>query len=258
MRFKLFLSLAGLLVLTGCASHGQKNELDPLEPINRATFKFNRAYDATILKPVAKLYTFVLPQFVRDGINNAYNNLAMIPTVGNDLLQFEFRYAIKDTWRFAINSTFGFAGVRDVASGSFGLPEHYNDFGTTLYKLGYKKSSYLMVPFLGPTTTRDAIGMTFDYFTMTPFPYIDNRGLVWGFWGLRYVDLRSQLFEQERLMDEAIDPYTFVRDAWFQHREYLINGQNQVSDTPSGTETSAKTDKTPAAGSEQLGGDYVD
>jgi phospholipid-binding lipoprotein MlaA len=259
MQLKSLLSLAGVFILSACTSSQGQNAVDPFEPVNRATFKFNRAFDATLLKPVAKLYITVLPQLVRDGVDNFFNNIAMIPTVGNDLLQGEFRYAIKDTWRFAVNSTIGVGGVFDVASRSFSLPAHYNDLGMTFYKWGYHQSSYFMVPFLGPSTIRDTAGISLEYFLMTPYPYIHDQGVVWGLWGLRYVDLRSQLFEHERLMEEAIDPYTFVRDAWLQHREYAIHGgQSQVLEQSTQPESVQQSDKGMSSQSAALGGDYVD
>lgn len=250
MQLRLFLSLAGGVILSACAQ-GQQS-VDPLEPLNRSTFKFNRAFDATVSKPLATLYQAALPQRVRDSVNNAFNNLATIPAVCNDVLQGEFRHAIKDTWRFAINSTLGVAGLFDVASTSFGLAPHYNDLGITFAKWGVRQSPYLMIPLLGPSTIRDAVGYGTEYFIMTPFPYIQDQGLVWGLWGLRYVDLRSQLFEQEQLMKEAMDPYTFVRDAWLQHRQYRINGEQP--ELVSGTQSEAMvTEK-----NDVLGQDYVD
>lgn len=239
--------LAGVAMLTASCSHQVQNPVDPFESINRSTFKFNQAYDATLLKPAAKVYAAVLPQLVRSGIDNVFNNIAMIPTVGNDLLQGEFRHAIKDTWRFAVNSTFGIAGVFDIAAKSFSLPPHYNDLGITFAKWGYRDSSYIVIPFLGPSTVRDTAGYSAEYFLMTPYPYIHDQGVVWGLWGLRYVDLRSQLFEREPLLQEAMDKYSFVRDAWLQHRQFRINGGDN-----------AEVASELQSGLVKEGGDYVD
>ncbi|MFC3909887.1 VacJ family lipoprotein [Legionella dresdenensis] len=216
-------ALASSMVLAGCIAKGT-NPDDPYESVNRKIHKFNMAFDATMLKPPARLYKAVIPGPVRAGINNAYNNINMIPTVGNDLLQGEWSYAIKDTWRFLVNSTFGVAGFFDVADQRFSLPPHSNDLGLTFAKWGDKKSPYIVLPFLGPSTIRDGMGNMFEYSIMTPYPYLKSDALIYGLLGLRYVDLRSQLFDTERLMDEALDPYAFVRDAYLQHRNYLING----------------------------------
>ena len=119
------------------ACHKGTNPVDPWEPFNRKVYAFNMAVDSAIIKPPAKLYKAVIPARVRKGINNAYNNLDMIPTVGNDLLQAQGKWAIKDTWRFIINSSLGVAGFFDVAA-TFSLPPHSNDLGLTLAKWGIK------------------------------------------------------------------------------------------------------------------------
>lgn len=219
-------TLISTLMLPACIHKGT-NPADPYEPINREIHKFNMAFDATFLKPPAKLYKAVLPAPIRSGINNAYNNVAMIPTVANDLLQAEWRYAIKDTWRFGINSTFGIAGIFDVADPHFGLPPHYNDMGLTFAKWGDKKSPYIVIPLLGPSTIRDGMGMIFDYTVLSPYVYINNDAVIWGLAALRYVDLRSQMFETERLMDQALDKYAFLRDAYLQHRNFRITGEQE-------------------------------
>ena len=199
------------------------NAVDPYESLNRKVFKFNRAFDATFLKPPAKLYVNVLPAPVRAGVNNFYNNINMLPTIANDLLQAHGQDAIKDFWRLVINSTLGIGGIFDPAS-TMSLPAHSNDLGLTFAQWGDQKSPYIIIPFLGPSTIRDGMGLFLDCTLFTPYPYLGNAGWVFGVLGLRYVDLRSQMFDTERLMAEAIDPYTFIRDAYLQHRNYLIVG----------------------------------
>ncbi len=122
-------------------------QMNPFESYNRKTHQFNMAFDATVLKPVAKIYKAVLPDFVRNGVNNFYNNINMLPTIANDLLQAEGQYAIKDTWRFLINSTMGIAGIFDVAPDLNCLP-----IVTTLVllcKMGRSKLSLNCHPFYG-------------------------------------------------------------------------------------------------------------
>lgn len=217
-------------LLSACTYKGT-NPVDPYEPINREIHKFNMAFDATMLKPPAKLYKAVVPEPVRTGVNNAFNNVLMLPTVANDVLQGEWRYAIKDSWRFLINSTFGIAGLFDVADSRFSLPPHYNDLGLTFAKWGDKKSPYVVIPFLGPTTIRDGVATIFDYALFTPYPYLDNDAVIYGLLGLRYVDIRTQMLEKEKVLDEALDKYSFIRDAYLQNRNFLINGgQSQEND----------------------------
>ncbi len=96
--------IAGVFLLSGCLHRGD-NPVDPYEQFNRKVHRFNMALDSALLKPVANYYKGAVPGFIRKGVNNAYNNLDLIPTVANDILQREKTWAIKDTWRFIINST---------------------------------------------------------------------------------------------------------------------------------------------------------
>lgn len=217
--------LAGVLLLSGCTCKGT-NPADPYESFNRKVYQFNSRFDKIVLKPPALLYTKIIPARVRKGINNFYNNLDLIPTVGNDLLQAQGKWAIRDSWRFIINSSLGFGGVLDVAQ-TFGLPPHSNDLGITLAKWGDKKSPYLVLPLLGPSTIRDGAGWLFQFALYSPYVYINNDAAVYSLLAVRLVDLRSQMFDAERLMDQALDKYAFMRDAYLQHRNYLISGGEQ-------------------------------
>ncbi|MFT4060405.1 MAG: VacJ family lipoprotein [Legionella sp.] len=252
MRLNLIsLSLAGSLALAGCVCKGTNPE-DPYESFNRKVYKFNSTFDRIFLKPPARVYRAVLPPFVRKGVNNFYNNLDLVPTVGNDLLQAEGKWAIRDTWRLIINSSLGVGGIFDVAQ-TFGLPPHSNDLGLTLAKWGDKKSPYLVLPFLGPSTIRDGAGWLFQFALYSPYVYINDDAVVYGLLALRYVDLRAQMFDAERLMDEALDKYAFMRDAYLQHRNYLISGQEQ--DNGSLYVDDENADNKVAA---EIGSDYVD
>lgn len=217
-------AIAGSLLLSACIAKGTHPE-DPYEPLNRKTHAFNMAFDAVLLRPAAKVYKAVLPAPIRAGVNNAYNNVNLLPTVANDLLQASWNDAIKDTWRFIINSSLGIGGILDVAS-TFNLPPHSNDLGLTFAKWGDKKSPYLVIPLLGPSTFRDGMGMMFDYALFTPYPYIPSDYVLYGLLGLRYVDLRSQMLETDHLIHESFDQYAFIRDAYLQHRQYLITGSS--------------------------------
>lgn len=218
------------LLLSGCVTTGT-NPDDPYEPINRKTHRFNMAVDGAVLKPAAIIYKTLVPAPIRMGINNMYNNVNMLPTVANDLLQADGNQAIKDTWRFVINSTLGIAGIFDAAS-HCQLPPHSNDLGLTFAKWGDKKSPYIVIPLLGPSTIRDGMGMMFDYALFTPYPYIPSSPTIYALLGLRYVDLRSQMLETDRLIAESLDQYAFIRDAYLQHRQYLITGE-QAEETGS-------------------------
>ncbi len=236
------LLLTSLLLLSGCLKHGL-NPDDPYEASNRKIYAFNSALDKVTLKPVSKVYAAVLPAFVRAGVNNFYNNINMLPTIANDLLQGEAVIALRDAWRLLTNSTLGIGGVFDFAN-HIGLPPHSNDLGITFAKWGNKNSPYIVIPFLGPSTFRDGMSLMFDFALFTPYPYLSPDSLVYGLLILRYIDLRSQMLDTEHLMDEAFDPYTFMRDAYLQHRKFLITGEQPdngalyVDDTPQKTEPS--------------------
>lgn len=226
-------SIAAILItstflLCGCPK--SSNPDDPFESINRFTYRFNTAVDTAVLKPAAIAYKTLLPQFIRSGINNAYDNIGMLPTVANDLLQGKGRYAIKDTWRFIINSSLGIGGLIDVAS-TFSLPPRNNDMGLTFAKWGNKQSPYVVIPLLGPSTVRDGFGLMFDYTFFTPYPYIKNSAAMWSILGVRYAGLRSQLLDSDPIISQAIDKYAFIRDAYLQHRNYLITGGEATQDS---------------------------
>lgn len=225
-------TLMGSLLLSGCITKGT-NPADPYESINRNTHAFNMAFDSVLLKPTAKVYKAVIPTPVRMGVNNVFCNINMLPTVANDLLQADFNQALKDTWRFISNSTFGIAGIFDIAE-SFGLPRRSNDLGLTFAKWGDKKSPYIVIPFLGPSTIRDGMGMMFDYALFTPYPYVNSNYALYSILVIRYIDLRAQMLDSERLLDEALDKYSFIRDAYLQHRNYLITGEEQATTNDDG------------------------
>ena len=212
-----------LLLLSGCIKKGP-NPADPYEAINRPIHRFNMAFDATFLKPPAKLYKAILPGSVRKSINNFYETIYLIPTVANDLLQADLKNASNDTGRFVINATLGVGGLFDIAS-VYHIPPHYTDLGLTFAKWGDTHSPYIVIPFLGPSTIRDGMAMMFEYTFLTPYPYINNDAFLYSLLGIRYVDLRSQYLDSEKLLEEALDSYSFLRDAYLQHRQYqLANG----------------------------------
>ena len=228
---KILILTASIVYLEGCQTRGP-NPVDPYEPINRKIFAFNDVFDKVVLQPPAKLYVTIVPAPVRAGVNNVYMNINLIPTVINDVLQADFQQAIKDTWRFIINSGFGIAGIFDPAAARFKLPRHSNDLGLTFAHWGDQHSPYLMIPFLGPSTLRDWMGTIFEYTFFTPYPYIASMGTLYGVLSFRYVDLRSQMLDNDRLLAEAIDRYALLRDAYLQHRYYLLHPeQSDASDT---------------------------
>lgn len=215
--------LAGML--GGCATQGNK---DPLEPMNRGIYKFNDTVDKAAIKPVAGAYKAVVPSPVRTGVNNFFSNLGTVVTLINDLLQFKLDKAMTDAGRLAINSTFGIGGLIDVASMD-NVEKNNEDFGQTLAYWGWKDSTYLVLPFFGPSTLRDTGGLLVDSAFFDPLYYVEDVPARNSALALKFVDRRSQYLPASDLLDEAaLDPYAFMRDAYMQRR----NSQVHDGDAP--------------------------
>jgi len=221
MRFPFLLAIACLAA--GCATTSGGDPRDPWEGLNRRTFALNDALDRAVLKPTAQAYVKVTPPFVRSRVSNFFDNLADVGTGLNDFLQGKPREGINDFGRIVVNTTFGIAGFWDVAS-QLGVEKRNEDFGQTLGVWGVPPGPYFVIPFLGPSTARDAPARAVDpqYFYSR---VIDNGTLAWSLWGVDVIRTRADLLKAERVIEEAaLDRYLFIRDAWLQRR------QNQVYD----------------------------
>ena len=228
MLRRCFLTTAAIALLVGCASTQELpgDDADALESYNRAMFAFNDAVDKAVFKPVAKVYRRILPEPVTTSIGNFFSNLNDVVVLVNDLLQFKLHLAAMDSSRLVFNTTFGVAGLFDVAS-RMELPKHREDFGQTLGYWGFGEGSYLVLPLLGPSTVRDSLGMVGDFFTNPITWATDSDAVAWGLWGLNLINRRSDLLRIERaLADEQIDPYSFQRGAYLQMRRNLIYDGN--------------------------------
>lgn len=226
-RLNVFIITLMLNCIAPFAFANPVNPEDPYESFNRVMFKFNDVIDTVVLRPLAGLYIKIMPKPFAKGLSNFYANVDNIPTVINDVLQGNLHQAINDTGRFAINSTVGILGLFDVAS-HFGLEPNAEDFGLTLASWGYKKSSYLVMPFLGPSTLRDTVGFPITYYYMSAYPYIHPKSAeyAWYFGGV--VVRRADLLQADGFMKQAaIDKYVFIRDAYLQRRNFLIERNRQ-------------------------------
>ena len=212
------------LALQGCATTG--NPADPWEGFNRPAFAFNDALDRHVLKPVAQGYAKVAPPVVRTGVNNFFGNIADAWTSVNQLLQGKPREAISDAGRVLLNTTMGLLGVIDVAS-AVGVEKHEEDFGQTLAVWGVPSGPYLVLPFLGPSSARDAPALVVNPAWWKYKDAIDSERLYWATLGLDTVRLRANLLPAEAVLDEAaIDKYAFIRDAWVQRRRSQVYDGN--------------------------------
>ncbi len=194
------------------------SEGDPWEGYNRAMFTFNEQIDKYALKPVAQGYRFIMPDMAETGVSNFFGNLGDIRSAVNSLLQGKADDALTSTARIVFNSTFGLAGLIDVAT-PMGLEKKREGFGQTLAVWGVDSGPYVVLPFLGPSTVRDGIGMVPDWY-LTPVTYVDDVRTRNTLYGLALIDARAQLLQAEQIISG--DKYIFVRDAYLQRREYLI------------------------------------
>lgn len=227
-RFFQCLLLASLVfILTSCATNTlPANQQDPYEHFNRKVFAFNNALDRAFFRPVAKVYDKVLPSPVKKGVYNFFNNIGDVTSAANEVLQLDFSQAIADLARVTINTIVGVGGLFDVAT-RLGLERDVEDFGMTLAHWGAKNTPYLVLPFLGPATIRDAVGLPINYLFLSPWGYIQSSEVQYTLAGLYYVQRRASLLIGDAVIDQAFDPYVFMRDAYLQRREFLIKENKQ-------------------------------
>ncbi len=216
--------LMAALWLTACASLPASSIADPRDPFeryNRAMFTFNKTVDDKVLKPVATGYVNVIPSLIRTAIGNFFGNIGDVWTAVNNYLQGKPRDGTSDIARVVLNSTFGIAGLIDVATPA-GLSKHEEDFGQTLGVWGVKSGSYLVLPILGSSTVRDGLARPVDLY-VDPINSIESVRVENSARALRLVDDRAALLDSSRLLeDAALDPYQFARDAYLQRRESRV------------------------------------
>lgn len=193
----------------------EENPVDPYENFNRKMFYFNDKVDNYVAEPISDAYRWITPQFVQTGIFNFFNNLKNINVVLNDMLQAKFAQSAQDSGRFLMNTTVGLAGLFDVAK-HVGLEQNEEDFDQTLAVWGVPQGSYLVIPFLGPTTSRGIPGSVFDT-AANPATYVG--------WPVQLVSMLNTRASAEgalKFIDEAaLDPYVFTRESFLQWRNNL-------------------------------------
>ena len=233
-RFCAAVSVVALVALSGCATTNG-DPRDPIEPVNRAVFQFNDTVDKAVLKPVAQGYRAVLPGPVRTGVTNFFANLRDPWIALNQILQGKIEEGATDFMRFVTNTTFGLAGIFDVASEG-GMEKHDEDFGQTLGVWGLDTGPYLVLPILGPSNVRDGAGRVADSAAYVPW-----EGPGWADAGdevalrnsLTAADLiqtRAGLLDAGNILEEAaLDRYAFVRDAYLQRRRSQVYDGNAPS-----------------------------
>jgi phospholipid-binding lipoprotein MlaA len=198
---------------------------DPFEDLNRTSFQINETVDSIILKPIAVTYS-KSPTPIKYGITNFFRNLKEVDNTVNQLLQGKPKSAANDLGRFVINSTIGLGGLIDVAS-NMGLERHDEDFGQTLGVWGIPSGPYIMIPMLGPSSTRDLLSRPISSFLGGTFHMDDNNVRI-SLTALDAVETRERLLDVESLLSG--DKYDFVRDSYSQSREYEIKDGIDIED----------------------------
>jgi phospholipid-binding lipoprotein MlaA len=202
--------------MLGCATQQNK---DPLEGLNRVVYKFNDVVDKAALKPVAQGYQAITPTPIQKGVNNFFKNIFDVVTLVNEVFQFKFKQAANTTGRVALNTTVGILGFFDVHS-KIGGARTNEDFG-----------AYLVLPFLGPSSTRDGIGFLTDAYFFNPIGYINDDPAKWALIGVAVIDKRAELMDDIDIRDKAFDPYAYMRDSYMQNRENLVKDGSDENDS---------------------------
>ena len=208
---------------------------DPLEPVNRVIFDFNEVVQDVLLRPIAKFYNETVPLTVRQGVTNFLHNLSTPVVLANDILQGEFNRALQTFGRALVNSTFGIFGFSDLA-GELGVERHNEDFGQTLAVYGMEEGFYLVLPILGPSNPRDAVGK------LLVDPYLDPLGLwldntdrdeiTYSLLGGKGIDEYAGIVEElDQVKKTSVDYYAAVRSLYRQKRKTEINN-GSILDLP--------------------------
>lgn len=229
--FKALFAASFLLFTGACATTGQ-NDVDgtgdPWEGMNRATYKFNKAVDKAIYKPVTAVYQTVVPKVPRQGVSNAMRNLRAPWVFVNDLLQLKFKRAGTTLGRFLVDSTIGIGGLFK-ASEKMGIPFHSEDLGQTLATWGIGSGPYFIIPFVGPSNGRDALGFAayvfYDPVTLS-ISELNVKGLNLTRTGVDALDFRSRTNKIINATYDDPDGYELMRSAYRQQRRYEVHDGN--------------------------------
>lgn len=199
------------------------NKFDPIEVLNRKIFLFNKVSDKVIFKPAIDTYNSNIPYFVKDIVNNFCSNIAIIPTITNNILQGNIKEAQNNTFVFFINSSVGNLGMFDISL-KLGMSAGKElSFSNSLVYYKYNTPFYFVLPILGPSTMTNLVTFIPDYF-FNPQSILNKKYKKLLFWSVLF-NKKVQLLEKEFLMNmssSSIDEYAFVRDAYLQYNKFNI------------------------------------
>lgn len=234
------------VLLAACTSQPLKPDpRDPLEKFNRTMYTVNEGLDRAIARPIARTYRKITPGIVQTGVSNFWSNVNYPTTIVNQFLQGKPRAGFSDLERFLLNTIAGIGGILDPATAA-GLDRNDEDFGQTLAKWGMPAGPYLLLPIIGPTTIRDGTSKVADRYT-DPVYHVEDWEWRLGLDAFRLLDRRARLLPVTDTLKDVYDPYTFIRSAYFQQREYAIHDGN-VEETPADEGVDWEEDATPPGG----------
>ena len=199
---------------------------DPLMGLNWLFFQFNDKFYLYLWEPLAKGYGYVVPEVARRGVKNFFSNLTTPIRLVNCLLQGKWEDAGNETARFLINTTAGVLGFGDPALKDYGPPKD-EDFGQTLGYWGLNDGFFLTLPFIGPSSLRDGIGLYADGY-LHPVSYLDGKPYRTRWYKIairafeKFNATSFQIGEYEKLKGMALDPYVAIRNIWWQNRQKKI------------------------------------
>ena len=222
----LLFMVSSLSLLSACSSNSDEGDIyDPWEPYNRAMFSFNEGVDYILLDPVTEVYRFIVPDAFRIAIGNVLKNIKSPVYLANELLQGDLDGAALVTQRFVFNTFTGFGGILDTASWE-GMDYQPEDFGQTLAVWGVGSGPYVVLPFVGPSTVRDTVGIAGDM-AMDPVNWYvwseDKDDLGTGRMVATLLTTKDDLLDFQRdLKRNSFDYYAATRSVWMQRRNALI------------------------------------
>lgn len=228
MKITIFILTLCFLSISVQANEEYLNTKDPFESYNRDVFKFNKEFNNLIGEPLANIYLDNVPKPIQTGFDNFFGNLNEPLNMINSLLQGDIEKSLRTLMRFSINSVFGIFGLLDIATPS-GLRHQKEDLGQTLYVWGvWRESSFIVLPILGPYTTRGLVGNTISSLYSPTYQHIlkvDDKGQVLIFLGGRFVEYTKVINLMDKIEQQA-DPYIFMRESYLQYRKNLIYNGN--------------------------------
>lgn len=228
---------AALAIAGGCTANStapdeeqaeEVSSVDPWEPMNRRIYRFNTTVDEHSLKPLAQGYEKVVPQLVRTGLRNFWTNLNGPLHIVNNFLQGQVRDGASESGRLLVNSTLGIGGLFDVAT-PMGFGRHEEDFGQTLAVWGVPDGPFVVVPFWGPQTLRDAAALPLDFLADPLFHYSNDKER-YALFSLRLLDIRARFLPLEDLLEDSYDKYVSIREAYLQNRRFEVHDGDPPQD----------------------------